>query len=116
MAESGLKQVPTAWLAALAGRLGEPDVDLVRTTIATVRALPVAKTNVTVLTDAPGLVSAALPVTVQAIASANRIVAEASLERSCMGLVHSVRCLGYASGGRAAFVRRRRELIGRRVI
>ena len=46
MAESGVKPVPASWLAALARRLAEPDAELVRASIATLRELPLAKTNV----------------------------------------------------------------------
>ncbi len=52
MAGSGLKPVPPSWLAALPARLLEPDAELVRTTLATVRELPLNQTHVAELTAA----------------------------------------------------------------
>lgn len=72
MAASGLKAVPARWLEALAGRLGEAEVELVRGAIATARALPLGKTNLTVLTGALGRVGrdAARPAAVRVAALA----------------------------------------------
>jgi putative heme-binding domain-containing protein len=46
MAASGVREVPPAWLTALAGKVTARETEVARAAVATVRALPMPKTNV----------------------------------------------------------------------